>query len=182
MEYNLHNPIPGIPEGISYGQNDRVDELNDRMQSRYFSDIPLAPNFDPRPIPTKYSLFPIVNRRTESSVKITPEITHHVELNFNPGTDNAPPSGYLQNIDTETVLRNQTVALQHGAYQGVYIPSTQSDLYKVRVPSVPGVPQPHPDLFSRETFQSIPFHHQKIGADRFHNYTRTQLRSSLTDT
>lgn len=181
MEYNLSTPIPGIPPGISFGQNERVDELNDRIHSRHFSDIPLAPQFDPRPVPTKYSLFPIVNRRTESSVKIAPEITHQVELNFNPGTHNAPPSGYLQNIDVETGLRNQSVALQHGAYQGVYIPSTQSDLYKVTVPSVPGIPQPHPDLFSRDTFQSTPFHHGKIGVDRFHNYTRTQLRSSLTD-
>ena len=179
MEYNNPNDsIFGVPQGISYGQHERVDELNDRIYSRSFSDIPLAPNFDPRPVPTKYSLFPIVNRRTEPSVKIQPAITHQVELNFNPATHNAPPAGYFNNIDVETTLRNQTVALQHGAGQGVYIPSTQSDLYKVSVPSgPPGAPQPHPDLFSRETYQTAILENNRIGADRFHNYTRTQLRT-----
>ena len=177
MEYNTNNKIYGVPEGISYGQNERVDELNDRIYSRSFSDIPLAPNFEPRPVPTKYSLFPIVNRRTESSIKIQPAITHQVELNFSPATYNGPSAGYFNNIDVETGLRNQTVALQHGANQGVYVPSTHSDLYHVSVPSKPGVPQPHPDLFSHPKFATTHFHHDKIGSDRFHNYTRTQLRT-----
>ena len=179
MEYNKLDNIHGVPCGITYGQHERVDELNDRIYSRNFSDIPLAPNFDPRPVPTKYSLFPIVNRRTESSVKINPAITHQVELNFNPGTRNAPSAGYFNNIDVETTLRNQTVALQHGAEQGVYIPSVKSDLYNVHVPSTTGVSQPYPQLFRSETYKTTISNNlvnSKIGVDRFNNYTRTQLR------
>ena len=180
MEYNTIDNFNGVIKGIEYGQNERIDELNDRIYSRSFPDIPLAPNFDPRPVPTKYSLFPIINRRTEVDTAIKPIITHHVELNFNPGTQNAPPMGYFNNIDIETNLRNQTVALQHGANQGVYIPSSTSDLYRVRVSSKPGVPQPHPKLFGTEKYKtsiSNNLENNKIGYDRFHNNTRTQLRN-----
>jgi hypothetical protein len=179
MEYNSNGKIYGIPEGISYGQNERVDELNDRLYSRSYSDIPLAPNFDPRPVPTKYSLFPIINRRKNSSAPINMSINHEVEINFNPGTRNAPPAGYMNNIDIETTLRNQTVALQHGADQGVYVPSSKSDLYNVKIVSKPSV-QPHPDLFNQQEYKTyIPrnLEQKKIGHERFHNETRTQLRS-----
>ena len=179
MEYNIDEKIYGIPEGISYGQNERVDELNDRINSRNYPDIPLAPNFDPRPVPTKYSLFPIVNRRKETREPIRLSINHEVGINFNPGTRNAPPAGYTNNIDIETSLRNQTVALQHGADQGYYVPSKNSDLYNVSVISKPTI-QPHPDLFNKQeykTFIPVSLEQKKIGKDRFHNETRTQLRS-----
>lgn len=179
MEYNTNDKIYGIPEGISYGQNERVDELNDRLYSRKYPDIPLAPNFDPRPISTKYSLFPIINRRKESNVPIQMSINHEVEINFNPGTRNAPQVGYTNNIDIETILRNQTVALQHGAEQGYYIPSSKSELYNVNVISKPSI-QPHPELFNKQEYKTfIPknLEEKKIGYERFHNETRTQLRS-----
>lgn len=176
---DFDSKIYGIPEGISYGQNERVDELNDRIFSRNRSDIPLAPNFDPRPVPTKYAHFPMVNRRTEPTVHISPMVNHNVELNFNPGSRNASPFGYFVNIDTETMLRNQTTALQHGAHQGTYIPSSTSDLYNVSVVSKPGV-QPFPILFERpslQTFVPTSLDRNHIGKDMFFNNTRTQLRS-----
>jgi hypothetical protein len=182
MDLRTNDKIYGVPDGIYYGQNERVDELNDRIYKRNLPDINLAPNFDPRPVPTKYSLFPIVNRRAESTVRINPGINHIVEMNFYPGTANAPPFGYLTNVDTETVLRNQTVALQHGADQGVYIPSLTSDLYKVTIVSRPSE-QPFPNLFKRnEHFTHIPtsLDQNKIGKDVFMNNTRVQLRNPVS--
>jgi hypothetical protein len=179
MNINDNTKIYGIPDGIYYGQNERVDELNDRIFARGFPDIPLAPNFDPRPIPTKYSLFPIVNRRTPANVNITNYINHNVELNFNPGTQRAPPNGFFDNVDVETTLRNQNTAMQHGAYQGVFIPSSNSDLYKNSVVSRPSL-QPYPELFSNyqyQTFISNKLENSNIGKDLFHNNTRTQLRT-----
>jgi len=179
MDYNTNNKFHGVIEGVSYGQNDRIDELNDRIYSRHFPDIPLAPNFDPRPVPTKYSLFPIINRRKDSSVNINPDINHEVEINFNPGTNNAPPNTYLNNIDIETTLRNQTVALQHGAEQGFYIPSRNSELYNVNVISKPSI-QPHPNLFNKDKYYTnLPknLEQNKIGYEIFNNETRTQLRT-----
>lgn len=178
MNYQENTKIYGLPDGILYGQNERVDELNSRISSRHFPDIPLAPNFDPRPVPTKYSLFPIINRRTEpkESIQLLPR--HHVEVNFNPGSAKAPPCGFIHNIDIETTLRNQTVAVQNGAYQGTYIPSSKSDLYHVSVPYIPSV-QPHVDLFTKYDLQTIipnKLEQSNIGKSFFSNHTRTQLR------
>jgi hypothetical protein len=50
----------GVCKGIYYGQNERVDELNTRIQSRHFPDVDLPPNFDPRPVSTRFCLFPVV--------------------------------------------------------------------------------------------------------------------------
>ena len=64
MNVNQDYLINGAAQGVQYGQNERVDELNDRMAQRHFPDMSLEPNYDCRPVPTKYSHFPIVNRRT----------------------------------------------------------------------------------------------------------------------
>ena len=179
MEYNKNETIYGVPQGIYYGQNDRVDELNDRIKSRNLPDHPLEPYFDPRPTPTKYALFPMINLRKESNAKIYPQINHTVETNFHPGY-RAGPYNYLTNIDRESVLRNQTVAIQRGADQGIYVPSMNSDLYKVQVESTIKEPQPFPDLFKRETYQKTidpNIQSGKIGGNNLYNHTRTQLRN-----
>lgn len=180
MEIQSNNKILGVPEGVYYGQNERVDEINNRMGTRYFSDSPLQPNFDPRSIPTKYSKFPVINRRKSTNEPVVPYLDYNQSINFNPGTHRAPPSGFLNNIDTETMLRNQTFALQKGGDQGVYIPSSKSELYRVIVPKGSlNDPQPHPDLFEKQTFDySLHSNLQgnKIGRDKFFNHTRTQLR------
>ena len=181
MQYNNNNndSLYGVHTGVMTGQNERVDELNQRMQTRYFPDITLAPNFDPRPVQTKQTLFPIMNIRKDSTYPILPSINHNVENNFNPGTRKGPSNGFLSNIDTETKLRNQTAVLQHGANQNVYVPSSSSDLYKVHVVSSPSE-QPFPGLFVKEQLiTNIPSSLQQgdIGRNRFSNHTRTQLRN-----
>ena len=69
---NRDDKILGVPVGVYYGQNERVDELNNRMESRQFPDSPLQPNFDPRSVPTKYSKFPIINRRKTMNEPVIP--------------------------------------------------------------------------------------------------------------
>jgi hypothetical protein len=185
MNTYLHNEIDtnenGIVHGFYSGQNDRVDELNERIQGRQFPDNPLRPNFDPRPVPTKYSLFPVIDRKTPPRFPWKQEYLDN--SGFSPATQNGPPKPYLQNIDTETILRNQTVALQHGAIEGVFVPSSNSDLYRVSMPS-PSViqPQAFPNLFVRPSFAEVPSNpikNQPIGNDIFHNFTRVQLRNTV---
>ena len=179
MEYNKNDSLYGVHTGVMTGQNERVDELNNRMQTRYFPDVAMAPNFDPRPMQTKQTLFPIINIRKDSIQPILSAPNHYVETNFNPGTSRAHSSGYFANVDTETKLRNQTAVLQHGAYQNVYVPSSQSDLYNVHVVSSPSV-QPFPGLFVKHSHNTnIPMSLQNgdIGKNRFSNHTRTQLRN-----
>lgn len=175
--------IHGIPEYLYYGQNERVDELNDRLQTRHFPDSPLEPSFDPRPVPTKYALFPIVNRRKPMQEPVIPYLDYNGGVNFNPGSRRAPPVGYLNNIDLETNLRNQNFALQHGAEQRTYIPSSNSDLYKVSVAASSNtMQQTHPLLFERQMFDTA-VHPNLIGAnigrDQLFNHTRTQLRNMV---
>lgn len=170
--------IVGVPSGVYYGQNERTDELNSRMTSRQFPDSPLQPNFDPRPVSTKYAHFPIGNRRVPANEPILPYIDYNSSANFYPGSANAPVSGYYNKIDVETVLRNQGFALQRGADQNVYVPSSTSDLYQVSVVSRPSE-QPHPMLFQQPQFEQKNCPHlANIGTDRFFNHTRTQLRNN----
>tara|TARA_E500000331_G_C16994293_1_gene599166 strand:- start:119 stop:649 length:531 start_codon:yes stop_codon:yes gene_type:complete len=169
----------GVPDGLLIGQHSRVDELNDRIVERQFSDKPLAPNFSPIPTMTKYSHFPALDRKAPTSVSIQPSLEHNVQTNFSPATQNGPPQTYLRNVDMESSLRNQTVALQRGITQGVYVPSSQSDLYKVQVPSKPG-PQPHKNLFEKSSFAQTAreqnTQQSSIGKELFYNHTRVQLR------
>ena len=178
MELYSNEKINGLPEYLYYGQNERVDELNDRIKTRQFSDSPLQPNFDPRPVPTKYAHFPIINRRKPMNEPVVPYLDY-TTVNFNPGTQRAPPSGFINNVDTETILRNQGFAYQHGADQSTYVPSSNSDLYKISVVSRPSE-QPHPDLFLKQQFSGAPHPNlvgANIGQERLFNHTRTQLRN-----
>jgi hypothetical protein len=169
----------------------RQDLMNTRVQSRHFSDYALEPNFSARPVSTKYSMFGIVaqnapklsaNGTRESITPLKPHMEHNVETNFNPATRNGPFKTYARNIDTETVLRNQTMALQKGS-QAVYVPSSTSDLYNVTVVSRPSE-QPYSLLFERPTFShsvhpNLTGTGAAIGRDRFYNNTRVQLRQPM---
>lgn len=190
MDYSFTEPLfqgGSAAPGVFYGQHDRVEELNARIQSRQYPDKPLPPNYDPRPAPTKYSIFPIIDRKTHVRQPL-----HNYPLddstNFYPTSTNGPPNTFLKNVDTETYLRNQTVALQHGVNAGVYVPSSQSDLYNATVPqsSLPFIAQPHPQLFEKPTGFSQPSGsyslQSQVGNDVFTNYTRTQLRNTIKPT
>ena len=170
----------GIIQGFYSGQQDRVDELNTRIQSRFVPDNALRPNYDPRPVSTKYALFPTIDRKTPSTEYLggaTFDLGEASTPSFSPLINNSP---FIRNIDTETILRNQTVALQNGIGQSVYVPSSTSDLYTTTVVSRPSE-QPFPDLFVKPTFSTNipPITNQNIGKSDFFNFTRTQLRNSL---
>jgi hypothetical protein len=182
MEYNRHEELlEGVHRGAWFGQNDRIDELNERIYSRNISDIPLAPNFDPRPLSTKQSLFPIINQRKEATEQIIPAIHRESLIHFAPcNRTNVNANGYFSNIDLETKLRNQKTILQHGASEGgVYIPSSKSDLYNAPSPIGLGRAehQPFSDLFQSNKFSThIPDNLSSIGKNSFFNHTRNQLK------
>jgi len=171
----------GIIQGYYSGQQDRVDELNDRIFARYVPDNNLRPNYDPRPVSTKYAFFPVIDRKIPSEIPMKQYLGEANEANqsngFLPSTTNAPT---IRNIDTETVLRNQTVALQHGIGQHEYVPSSESDLFKTTIVSRQSE-QPFPRLFAKPTFSTNQptIATQTIGKSDFFNYTRNQLRNSI---
>ena len=161
-----------IPEGMWYQSDDRLDELNVRLSSRTMADHHNKPNFDMRSVPTRcVNVFPIVDARKRAKVAIKRTQT--------PEFDQGSVAGMLSNIDTESALRNQYYALQHGAPQGMYIPSSQSDLYRVSVPTTSHpVVQTHPGLFERHTYRTTGnsiIERMNVGKDLFFNATQTQL-------
>ena len=171
---------------LYYGQEERVEELNRRIEERNQPDAPLEPCFDMRPTPTKYSRFPIVNLRNdpqqiETPIYMLPPYTP--TLFFTPPVGNQGPlSGFK--IDSESRLQNRFFALQkNGAgMQNQYIPSSQSDLYKVDVPLSPS-DQPFPGLFKsypKRVTSEIPdfVGYLQMSNKTFNNATRTQLRIS----
>lgn len=111
----------------------RVEELNQRIYARNYGDTP-AFYFSPRPVPTKYTTLPIVDERLTGQ-DITCKPIFDTTKQFLPGS-NAPWSGKANTIDIETHLYRPKN----------YFPSSQSDLYQLRVPSMPTV-QPHKHLF-----------------------------------
>ena len=169
-------------KGVYYIQQERVDQLNERIVERQFADKPLEPNYDPRPVPTKYSLFPAIDRRKAIKERRQNFDEYDLQNNFAGITYDGPFSGYVNNIEKENNLRNQYFALQGGdPIQSAYIPSTDSDLYNVTIVSKPSE-QPFKELFSSSNLDQSPHPNlvgeTNIGKEQFYNHTRTQLRNS----
>ena len=158
-------PIYGLHVGLQNGQHDRVDELNERMLERAFDNKPIKPVFDPRSASTKYSAFPILDRRTKPTAKI------HLEYEKEP---------VGQNIETETDLygRNDRNAVYDSGSR--FKPSLHSDMYKVVVGKSTDLPPVERALlFEQQQFDRFVhpnLNSQQIGNDVFYNHTRTQLR------
>lgn len=181
MNLNESNTsVYGLAQGISYGQHNRVDELNQRTVERQFADKPMKPCLDLRSLPTKYAFFPIIDRRAPSKEPVNKYLDHSAS-NFCPNISKGPADGFMRNVETEMVLRNQYFALQRGADQHIYVPSTTSDLYGF---SAVGrqEKQPHLTIATQYKFESRVHPNLasgKIGQDRFNNNTRTQLRNTV---
>jgi len=184
MQVSETNKIQGlVPEvpGIIYGQYDRLNELNDRIKGRQFSDQPLQPNYDPRPVPTKYSHFPIIERRKTAAIEtpLAKYLDYSPETNFAPISGKGTVDGFLRNVNTESTLRNQYFALSN-ANQRYYIPSSNSDLYRDRpVAGSLNEQQPYPYLFDKpSSFESYNVVEPEVGSLTFFNDTRSQLRGN----
>jgi hypothetical protein len=193
MNYNQYNIMPGDPSALASGlisgvhreplirESETLNNINNRIQSRHFPDFPLEPNFSSRPVSTKYNLLPSIAKNSNPAPTIPiKQYVHHIpQFNFNPATKNGPWKTYATNVDTESILRNQTIALQKSS-QAVYVPSSDSDLYNVHIVSNP-VDQVYGHLFDKPTFERTvhPNLDRNIGKDRFNNDTRLQLRQPL---
>lgn len=181
---NLHESnasLYGVTQGISYGQYSRVDEINQRTVERQFADKPMKPCLDLRSLPTKYALFPLIDRRAPSQEPMHKYLDHSSKSNFCPNISKGPADGFMRNVETETALRNQYFALQHGADQSVYVPSSTSDLYGFEAVGRQEV-QPFLTIATQYKFEGRVHPNLasgKIGQDRFNNNTRTQLRNTV---
>ena len=156
---------------------DREEELNRRLAERNIPSKNLQPLFNTRPQATKYTYLPfLVQDPCKTSYSSTAE-PYSVEGVFNPGTSKAPWSGYIQNVNKESILRNQIFALQNDS-RAAYIPSSDSDLYATTL--IPGndSTQPFPNLFKQENFGNFDPNIANLGKSLFNNCTRQQLKEN----
>lgn len=179
MYYNDNNSILGTPEGVYYRSIDNVMENNHRIQERTFPDYYLQPNYDPRPVSTKCSHLPLIDLRKSENGKKELYNDHYPEVNFYTGTYNAPFSGYKNNVDVETKLRNIEIPLHHGDLQVDYKPNLNGDLYNVSTIVGRNEEQQFPRLFHHLPLSNTKHQNcnDKIGCNTFYNNTRVQLRN-----
>ena len=101
----------GVVNGVYQCQQERTSELDDRIYDRLWPSAPLQPQYSTRPVSTKYALMPIVDQRVKPKVALGNYPIYNTTHVFNPGTAQAPWSGFSTNINTESRLRNQFFAL-----------------------------------------------------------------------
>ena len=160
-------------------QKTHTEEMNQKILDRYESDMPLAPNLSSRAIPTKYTYFQVTPFQKESKIPVEEFPPHDSNTNFTPPVSLGPYSGYIENIDTESDLRCQTNPLEKGNPNSSYIPSSNSDLYKVQITSKE-MEQPYPLLFKKDDYATSGQNNVSdlIGSKEFHNSTREQLKNT----
>ena len=157
------------------------EQTNTRIYDRNIPSQMLQPYLDVRPVMTKYSYLPIVDPRKELNVKMPQMPTYNSQTVFNPGNTQSPWSGFASNVNLESELRNQVFALQKCS-QAVYVPNSNSDLYKYSYSpnkaEHQSQSQTHSLLFQKEQFCDFnPNPDNKIvGSGIFYNSTRTQVK------
>jgi len=154
------------------------EQTNTRIYDRNIPSQMLQPYLDVRPVMTKYSHFPIVDPRKELNVKMEQMPTYNSQMIFNPGNSKSPWSGFASNVNLESELRSQVFALQK-CDQSVYVPNSNSDLYKYSYsPHNAKQSQSHSLLFQKESFCDFnPNPDVKlVGSGIFYNSTRTQVK------
>ena len=162
-----------IIKDVHICNQERTQELNDRIYNRNLPSSELQMHFAPRSVSTKYATMPIVNPRKKSVVPIKIQPTYQTTQTFNPGSA-GPWAGFASKVDDESKLRSQFFALQK-CEQSEYVPSSTSDLYEVAVTSRP-VTQTHPLLFQSNNMAPFNPNPCNLGNNFLYNHTRQQVK------
>lgn len=187
----------GVVNGVYYCNNYRVDEINNKIFDRNIPSHNLQMQFDPRPINTKFVLYPTSDIRQQTMTNITPiriQPCYNMSKTFNPGNDKGPYSGYATNVDTESSLKDINMANQKWCSQTRFVPSSNSDLYQNNIDYTTNQSnirnikdiqisgndkvQDHSLLFEDNTI-TTPFDPNacNIGYNLFNNHTRQQVKN-----
>jgi hypothetical protein len=171
-------PLYGVVDGVYVATGERVDELSNKMFARNMPSHDIQPMFGLRPVASKYTVMPIYDQYKPcvESIHVKPIFQPQSPEVFYPGTRNAPYNGYASKVNVESTLRNQWFALQRGS-QAVYVPSSESDLYKTTVEYKPVLlPHPYINSNSTENFATHNPNTMNIAKGVFENSTRVQLK------
>ena len=185
----------GVIDGVYYCNNYRVDELNTKIFNRNIPSHNLQMQFDPRPVNTKFVLYPTSDIRQQTKDKITPikiQPAFNIHNTFTPGTDTGPYSGYATNVDSETSLMDIMMSNQKWCAQTRYVPSSHSDLYNNDIDdshnetNIKEIKRIHSNGNDRVQNHSLLFQDNKMtpfnpnscdmGYNVFNNHTRQQVK------
>ena len=169
-----------LPNNVKICNLDNQEELNRRLFNRNIPSADLAPNFSFRPTSTKYQLCPTNQDLDKSNIPLRNYQTFETNKVFYPGTHRAPVMGYLNNVNTESYLRNQFFALQE-CPQAAWVADSTSELYTYNVDAnikPDNVLNQFPYLFKRYTLGQ---HNPNpcglsMGNKLLYNHTRNQLK------
>lgn len=170
----------GVIDGAYLCNQERTQELNERIYNRNIPSQKIQPQYDPRPVKTRRVLFPTIDCQNNSDVNIhTQKKIYNQHSHFNPGSK-APYSGYSENVDQESRLKDIFMAKQKWTGQTTFIPSSSSDLYQNTIQESP-YNDKHSLLFhsNYNTKQNDNKDLDKIcgyGKNLFHNHTRQQIK------
>ena len=92
------NKMYGVINGLYTCNNERVDELNDRMSARNVPSTGLKPQFSMRPTATKYGYMPILDQYKKATVPLNSYTPYSTGGVFNPGNATAPWNGFSNNV------------------------------------------------------------------------------------
>jgi hypothetical protein len=148
------------------------NELNERIGKRQYPTTALRPVFDIRPVPTKYVHFQLFEERKKPTVPLNNYSTYDPTTTFTPSDRPGPVEYFFNNIDTETKIRNQSMALQK-CDRAVYVPESASDLYQ------PQTFLTKTELQKETTIQNIHFNPDRcnLAPNAFFNHTRNNLKN-----
>jgi len=165
-----------VVDGVYYCQQNRTEELNERIISRLNPNRLMQSQFSMRSVPTRYIRFPVIDSNNPSSEPIIRVPDYSVREDFNPGNDKSPYAGYANDIDKESNMKNLFYPFQRCA-QSKHIPSSDSDLYKYNFVTNENIQQPFPNLFKEETFNEFNPNYCNIGKNVFYNSTKQQVKN-----
>ena len=166
----------GVVDGVYYCNQQRIQELNNRISDRNIPSKSLQMVFDPAQVPTRYVRFPALDCRLPSTVPIKKFPPYNQMSQFNPGTS-APYSGYATYIDQDSRLKDIFMATQKGNAQSQYIPSSNSDMYRVNVTTTNPIPMTNQGLFYNESFSPFNPNPRNLGDKVLYNHTRQQVKN-----
>lgn len=167
------NTINGMANALYRCNNNRVEELNNRIADRNIPSNTLQPQYSIRPSSTKYGYMPILDQYKKTNEPLLNYKSYNVKNTFNPGNAQAPWNGFVNNINVESQLRNQFFALQN-CEQSAFVPSSNSDLYQTIVDYTPQK-QTHTLLFDKPEFKPFNPNTMNVGNSIFNNSTRVEM-------
>jgi hypothetical protein len=149
---------------------------NERIYERTQPSAPLRPYYQPRSQHTKYTKF---MTHTEPLVSDEPIVSHppySPSKVFYPASRSAPWSGFANNIDIESDMRNQFYGIQKSP-QATYVPDSSSDLYTLQSFAHPDREniQQHVLLFEESKHALFNPNTKNISNATFNNSTRHDM-------